>query len=60
MEPSDSDSTDDRVEITIPRWVFNRIVVLLVAANAGQPVSNERVEEYVSAVLEGHARKLNL
>ena len=60
MEPSDSDSTDDRVEITIPRWVFNRIVVLLVAANGGQSVSNARLEEYVSAVLEGHARKLNL
>jgi hypothetical protein len=59
MEPSDSDSSI-QVQVTIPRWVFNRIVVLLVAANAGQSVSIERVEEYVSAVLEGHARKLNL
>jgi hypothetical protein len=50
----------ERVQITIPWLVYNRIAVLLVAANAGQYVSNERVEEYVSAVLEGHARRLNL
>jgi hypothetical protein len=50
----------ERVQITIPRWVYNRMTVLLVAANAGQYVSNEKVEEYVSAVLEGHARRLNL
>jgi hypothetical protein len=50
----------DRVQITIPRWVYNRIAVLLVPANAGQYVSDARVEEYVVAVLEGHARRLNL
>jgi len=50
----------DRVQITIPRWVYNRFVVLLVAANAGEYVSDARVEEYVVAVLEGHARRLNL
>jgi len=50
----------DRVQITIPRWVYNRIAVLPVAAQAGEYVSNAKVEEYVVAVLEGHARKLNL
>jgi len=59
MEPLASE-TPDRIEIMIPRWVYNRIAVLLVAANAGEYVSNERVEEYIAAVLEGHARRLNL
>ena len=52
-EPSDA------VRITIPRWVFNRIAVLLVAENAGRYVSDTRVREYVVAVLEGHAKNLN-
>jgi len=59
MEPFNSESSD-RVQITIPRWVYNRLAVLLVAANAGEYVSDARVEEYVVAVLEGHARRLNL
>jgi hypothetical protein len=50
----------DRVGILIPRRVYNRIAVLLLAANGGEYVSNERVEEYVVAVLEGHVRRLNL
>ena len=54
MEPFGSDSSD-RVQITIPRWIYNRIAVLLVAAQSGT-----KVEDYVVAVLEGHARKLNL
>jgi hypothetical protein len=44
----------------IPRWVYNGIAVLLVAENAGQYVSDTRVEECVVAVLEGHAKNLNL
>jgi hypothetical protein len=59
MGPFGSDSSD-QVQITIPRWVYNRIAVLPVAAQAGEYVSNAKVEEYVVAVLEGHARKLNL
>jgi hypothetical protein len=54
MEPLKSDSSD-QVQITIPRWVYNRIAVLLIAAQGGA-----KVEDYVVAVLEGHARKLNL
>lgn len=48
------------MQITIPRWTYNRIDVLLVAANGGEKVSGARVEEYIVAVLEGHARRLNL
>jgi hypothetical protein len=54
MEPLESDSSDD-VQITIPRWVYNRIAVLLIAAQGGA-----KVEDYIVAVLEGHARKLKL
>jgi hypothetical protein len=43
------------VQITIARWVYNRIAVLLVATHGGA-----KVEDYTVAVLEGHARKLNL
>jgi predicted transcriptional regulator len=50
----------DRMEITIPRWIYSRIAALLAAANAGEYVSDERVEGYVAAVLEGHVRSLNL
>ena len=50
----------DRTEIMIPCWVYNRIAVLLAAANAGEYVDNERVEGYIAAVLEGHVRRLNI
>jgi len=39
----------DLVQIMIPRWVYNRIAVLLIAAQGGA-----KVEDYVVAVLEGH------
>jgi hypothetical protein len=43
------------VRVMIPRWTRNRIEALLVAAqSAAEP------EEYIVAVLEGHARRLNL
>ena len=58
MEPLTSEPPD-RIEIAIPRWIYNRIAALLAAANAGEYVSNERVEEYVAAVLQGHASRLN-
>ena len=48
----------DFVQITIPRWVYKRIAVLLTAANAGECVEDERVEGYVVAVLQGHLRRL--
>ena len=54
MEPLEAESSD-QVQITIPRWVYNRIAVLLIAAQGGV-----KVEDYIVAVLEGHARKLNL
>lgn len=50
----------DLMKITIPRWICNRIAAPLAAANAGEYVSNERVEGYIAAVLEGHAWRLNL
>ena len=50
----------DRMEIMIPHWVYNRIAALLAAANAGEYVSDEKIGGYVAAVLEGHARRLNL
>jgi hypothetical protein len=59
MEPLASEPPD-RIGIMIPRWVYNRISVLLLAANAGEYVTDERVEEYIVAVLEGHVRRLNL
>ena len=54
MQPLEADSSD-HVQITIPRWVYNRIAVLLIAAQGGV-----KVDDYIVAVLEGHARKLNL
>jgi len=54
MEPL-SREPPDLVQITIPRWVYNRIAVLLIAAQGGA-----KVEDYVVAVLEGHMRRLNL
>jgi hypothetical protein len=59
MEPLASEPPD-RIEMMIPCWVYNRIAALLAAANAGEYVGNERVEGYIAAVLEGHARRLNL
>jgi hypothetical protein len=59
MEPLASEPPD-RIEIMIPRWVYNRIAALLAAANAGEYVTNDRIEGYVAAVLEGHARRLDL
>ena len=54
MEPLSSDPPD-LVQIMIPRWVYNRIAVLLIAAQGGA-----KVEDYVVAVLEGHMRRLNV
>jgi hypothetical protein len=54
MEPLSS-KPPDLVQIAIPRWVYNRIAVLLIAAQGGA-----KVEDYVVAVLEGHARRLNM
>jgi hypothetical protein len=54
MEPLASKSPE-LVQITIPRWIYNRIAVLLIAAQGGA-----KVEDYVVAVLEGHMRRLNL
>jgi hypothetical protein len=54
MESFNSDSPD-HVQIVIPRWVYSRIAVLLVAAQSGT-----RPEDYIVAVLEGHAKRLNL
>lgn len=45
----------DLVEVMIPRWIYNRIVALLVAVQSGA-----KPEDYIVAVLEGHARRLNL
>jgi hypothetical protein len=57
MEPLAS-KPPDLVQITIPRWVYNRIAALLAASNAGEYVDDERVEGYVVAVLQGHLRRL--
>jgi len=54
MEPLSSEPPD-LVQITIPRWVYNRIAVLLIAAQGGA-----KVEDYIVAVLQGHMRRLNL
>jgi hypothetical protein len=50
----------DLMQIMIPRWIYNRIAALLTAANAGEYIGDERIREYVVAVLEGHVRRLNL
>ena len=54
MEPLASEPPD-LVQVMIPRWVYNRIAVLLIAAQGGA-----KVEDYIVAVLEGHMRRLNL
>jgi hypothetical protein len=53
MEPLAS-RPPDLVQITIPRWIYNRIAALLIAAQGGA-----KVEDYIIAVLEGHIRRLN-
>lgn len=52
---SPSSDSQDQMEVMIPRWVYNRIVTLLVAVQSGA-----KPEDYIVAVLEGHVRKLNL
>jgi hypothetical protein len=54
MESLNSDSPD-QMQVMIPRWVYNRIVTLLVAVQSGAAP-----EDYIVAVLEGHVRRLNL
>ena len=54
MEPLDSE-LPDQMQVMIPRWVYNRIVTLLVAVQSGAAP-----EDYIVAVLEGHVRRLNL
>jgi hypothetical protein len=54
MESLNSDSLD-QMQVMIPRWVYNRIVTLLVAVQSGA-----KPEDYIVAVLEGHVRRLNL
>jgi hypothetical protein len=54
MEPLASEQPD-LVQVMIPRWVYNRIAVLPIAAQCGA-----KVEDYIVAVLEGHMRRLNL
>ena len=54
MEPLASEPPD-LIQVMIPRWVYNRIVTLLVAVQSGA-----KPEDYIVAVLEGHARRLNL
>ena len=53
MEPLAS-KPPNLVQIAIPRWIYNRIAVLLIAAQGGA-----KVEDYVLAVLQGHLRRLN-
>ena len=50
-----SSDSPDQMEVMIPRWVYNRIVTLLVAVQSGA-----KPEDYIVAVLEGHVRRLNL
>ncbi|MGA2237766.1 MAG: hypothetical protein ABSG74_00990 [Candidatus Bathyarchaeia archaeon] len=54
MEPLSSEPPD-LVQVTIPKWIYNRIVTLLVAVQSGADP-----EDYIVAVLEGHVRRLNL
>ena len=54
MEPLATEPLD-LMGIMIPRWVYNRIVTLLVAVQSGA-----KPEDYIVAVLEGHVRRLNL
>jgi hypothetical protein len=52
MKPLCSEPAD-LVQIMIPRWMYNRIAVLLIAAQAGT-----KVEDYIVAALEDHMRRL--
>lgn len=54
MEPLRSEPPE-LMQIVIPKWIYNRIVTLLVAVQSGADP-----EDYIVAVLEGHVRRLNL
>jgi hypothetical protein len=54
MEPLSSEPPE-LMQIVIPKWIYNRIVTLLVAVQSGA-----KPEDYIVAVLEGHVRRLNL
>jgi hypothetical protein len=54
MEPL-SREPPELMQIVIPKWIYNRIVTLLVAVQSGADP-----EDYIVAVLEGHVRRLNL
>lgn len=54
MEPLSSEPPE-LMQIVIPKWIYNRIVTLLVAVQSGADP-----EDYIVAVLEGHVRRLNL
>lgn len=43
------------MQVTIPKWIYNRIVTLLVAVQNGA-----KPEDYIVAVLEGYVRRPNL
>ena len=43
------------IQVMIPYWIYRRICRLLVAVQ-----SAAKPEDYIVAVLEGHARRLNL
>jgi hypothetical protein len=43
------------ISVMIPYWVYRRICDMLVAVG-----SAAKPEEYITAILEGHVRKLNL
>lgn len=53
MEPLTSEPPD-LIQVMIPRWVYTRIVTLLVAVQSGT-----KPEDYIVAVLEGYVRRLN-
>jgi hypothetical protein len=55
MESLIVESSSDLVQVMIPRWTHKRIEALLVAAQSAM-----EPEDYIIAVLEGHARRLNL
>jgi hypothetical protein len=50
-----SSEPPDLMQVMIPKWIYNRIVTLLVAVQSGADP-----EDYIVAVLEGHVRRLNL
>jgi hypothetical protein len=54
MESVDCEPPGD-IQVMIPYWIYRRICNLLVAVQ-----SAAKPEDYIVAVLEGHARRLNL